>query len=172
MLKISRVRKVFNEGTVNEKIALREINLNVTPGEFITVIGSNGAGKSTLMNIISGGLIPDLRQRHHRRKKRDKAGRAQTGLLCWPRVSRPDGGDCAEYDDRGKSGDRLCARKAADTFIWSEQPEAGAVPRTVEAARSGAGEPPEDKGRLFVGRSATSLEPVDGYLYGAEDLAA
>ncbi|MED1872880.1 ABC transporter ATP-binding protein [Brevibacillus borstelensis] len=59
MLKISRVHKVFNEGTVNEKIALREINLNVTPGEFITVIGSNGAGKSTLMNIISGGLIPD-----------------------------------------------------------------------------------------------------------------
>ncbi|MFY0545277.1 ABC transporter ATP-binding protein [Brevibacillus sp. H7] len=59
MLKISQVRKVFNEGTVNEKIALKQIDLHVAPGDFITVIGSNGAGKSTLMNIISGGLIPD-----------------------------------------------------------------------------------------------------------------
>ncbi|MDT3416730.1 putative ABC transport system ATP-binding protein [Brevibacillus aydinogluensis] len=59
MLRISGVRKVFNEGTVNVKVALREINLHVAPGDFVTVIGSNGAGKSTLMNIISGGLIPD-----------------------------------------------------------------------------------------------------------------
>jgi len=59
MLKISGVNKVFNAGTVNEKIALRNVNLNVKPGEFITVIGSNGAGKSTMMNMISGGMIPD-----------------------------------------------------------------------------------------------------------------
>jgi putative ABC transport system ATP-binding protein len=59
MLKLTGVRKVFNEGTVNEKIALRQIDLHVAPGDFVTVIGSNGAGKSTLMNIISGGLIPD-----------------------------------------------------------------------------------------------------------------
>lgn len=59
MLKISRVRKVFNEGTVNEKIALQQIQLHLSPGEFVTVIGSNGAGKSTLMNIVSGGILPD-----------------------------------------------------------------------------------------------------------------
>ncbi|WP_103108789.1 ABC transporter ATP-binding protein [Brevibacillus reuszeri] len=59
MLKISGVNKVFNAGTVNEKVALRNVNLDVKPGEFITVIGSNGAGKSTMMNMISGGLIPD-----------------------------------------------------------------------------------------------------------------
>ncbi|MGZ0050216.1 ABC transporter ATP-binding protein [Brevibacillus gelatini] len=59
MLKISNVNKVFNAGTVNEKIALRNVNLHVKPGEFITVIGSNGAGKSTMMNMISGGLFPD-----------------------------------------------------------------------------------------------------------------
>ncbi|MGN7471615.1 ABC transporter ATP-binding protein [Brevibacillus sp. SAFN-007a] len=59
MLNISNVNKVFNAGTVNEKIALRNINLHVKRGEFITVIGSNGAGKSTLMNMISGGLFPD-----------------------------------------------------------------------------------------------------------------
>ncbi len=59
MLKISQVGKVFNQGTVNEKIALKQINLNLAPGDFVTVIGSNGAGKSTLMNVISGGIIPD-----------------------------------------------------------------------------------------------------------------
>ena len=59
MLNITGVNKVFNAGTVNEKIALRDVNLQVKRGEFITVIGSNGAGKSTLMNVISGGLIPD-----------------------------------------------------------------------------------------------------------------
>ncbi|WP_400164814.1 ABC transporter ATP-binding protein [Brevibacillus sp. TJ4] len=60
MLTITNVNKVFNAGTVNEKIALRDVNLQVKQGEFITVIGSNGAGKSTLMNVISGGLIPDM----------------------------------------------------------------------------------------------------------------
>lgn len=59
MLKISHVGKIFNEGTVNEKIALKQIDLFLAPGDFVTVIGSNGAGKSTLMNVISGGIIPD-----------------------------------------------------------------------------------------------------------------
>lgn len=59
MLNIAGVHKVFNAGTVNEKIALNNVRLQVKSGEFITVIGSNGAGKSTLMNIISGGMLPD-----------------------------------------------------------------------------------------------------------------
>jgi len=59
VLNITGVTKVFNAGTVNEKVALRNVNLQVKEGDFITVIGSNGAGKSTLMNVISGGLIPD-----------------------------------------------------------------------------------------------------------------
>jgi len=59
VLNIAGVHKVFNAGTVNEKIALNNVRLQVKSGEFITVIGSNGAGKSTLMNIISGGMLPD-----------------------------------------------------------------------------------------------------------------
>lgn len=59
LLKLSRIHKVFNEGTIDEKVALENINLHLKPGDFVTVIGSNGAGKSTLMNIISGVLIPD-----------------------------------------------------------------------------------------------------------------
>lgn len=60
MLRLQNIRKVFNEGTVDEKVALNSINLHLKPGDFVTVIGSNGAGKSTLLNIISGVLLPDV----------------------------------------------------------------------------------------------------------------
>ncbi|EHR72428.1 nitrate transport ATP-binding subunits C and D [Burkholderiales bacterium JOSHI_001] len=38
--------------------ALREIHLNVDPGEFITLIGHSGCGKSTLLNLIAGLTLP------------------------------------------------------------------------------------------------------------------
>lgn len=60
MLKLMQISKVFNEGTVDEKVALGGINLHLKPGDFVTIIGSNGAGKSTLMNMISGVLKPDV----------------------------------------------------------------------------------------------------------------
>lgn len=54
MLKIDRITKTFGKGTINEKIAINDLNLDMERGEFITIIGNNGAGKSTLMNCISG----------------------------------------------------------------------------------------------------------------------
>lgn len=38
--------------------ALRDIDLDAAPGEYITIIGSNGAGKSTLLNVIAGVVRP------------------------------------------------------------------------------------------------------------------
>ena len=38
--------------------ALREINLEVANGEFVTLIGHSGCGKSTLLNLIAGLLKP------------------------------------------------------------------------------------------------------------------
>jgi len=60
LLKLEQINKIFNEATLDEKIALDQINLELKSGDFVTVIGSNGAGKSTLMNMISGALTPDL----------------------------------------------------------------------------------------------------------------
>ena len=54
MLKIENIHKTFNTGTVNEKKALRGVDLHLKPGEFVTVIGGNGAGKSTLLNSVAG----------------------------------------------------------------------------------------------------------------------
>lgn len=39
-------------------LALRDINLNVAKGEFITLIGHSGCGKSTLLNLIAGLTTP------------------------------------------------------------------------------------------------------------------
>ena len=60
MLDVKNISIVFNEGTVDEKTALNNINLSLEKGDFVTVIGSNGAGKSTLMNVIAGQLYPDV----------------------------------------------------------------------------------------------------------------
>ena len=59
MLKLTNVRKIFNEGTVNEKVALDHVSLTVENGDFATIIGSNGAGKSTLFNCIGGSFYVD-----------------------------------------------------------------------------------------------------------------
>lgn len=54
MLDLSNITKVFYPGTVNEKLALDNINLHVNKGDVVCVVGSNGSGKSTLFNLISG----------------------------------------------------------------------------------------------------------------------
>ncbi|MGO5051580.1 ABC transporter ATP-binding protein [Lachnospiraceae bacterium LCP25S3_G4] len=54
MLSIHNVYKTFNKGTVNQKIALQGLNLELKPGDFVTIIGGNGAGKSTMLNMIAG----------------------------------------------------------------------------------------------------------------------
>ena len=60
MLEIKNVYKTFNAGTVNEKRALKNLNLSVADGEFVTVIGGNGAGKSTMLNAITGAYAVDF----------------------------------------------------------------------------------------------------------------
>lgn len=59
MLEIKNVYKTFNAGTVNEKRALKNLNLSIADGDFVTVIGGNGAGKSTMLNAITGAYSVD-----------------------------------------------------------------------------------------------------------------
>ncbi|MBO5520144.1 MAG: ABC transporter ATP-binding protein [Eubacterium sp.] len=54
MLELQNVSKTFNPGTINEKQALKNINLLLKDGDFVTVIGGNGAGKSTMLNAVAG----------------------------------------------------------------------------------------------------------------------
>ncbi len=59
MLEVQNLTKVFNRGTVNEKVALSQVSLKLEAGDFVTVIGGNGAGKSTLLNSVAGVFPAD-----------------------------------------------------------------------------------------------------------------
>ena len=59
MLTLTNIQKTFGIGTVNEKAALRGIDLHLDAGDFVTVLGSNGAGKSTLFGAIAGAFRLD-----------------------------------------------------------------------------------------------------------------
>ncbi|MCQ2585538.1 MAG: ATP-binding cassette domain-containing protein [Treponema sp.] len=58
MLTLENIDIIFNKNTPDENHALKNVNLKINKGDFITVIGSNGAGKSTLYNIIAGTYSP------------------------------------------------------------------------------------------------------------------
>jgi putative ABC transport system ATP-binding protein len=54
MIRVRGIAVTFNRGTPMETRALRELDIEIAAGEFVTVIGSNGAGKSTLLNVLTG----------------------------------------------------------------------------------------------------------------------
>ena len=58
MISLQNIDIIFNKNTPDENHALKNINLKINRGDFITVIGSNGAGKSTLYNVIAGTYNP------------------------------------------------------------------------------------------------------------------
>lgn len=58
-LRVEGLQKTFFPGTPNELRALQGVDLQLAPGEFVTVLGSNGAGKSTLLNAVAGVVAPD-----------------------------------------------------------------------------------------------------------------
>ena len=49
---------IYNEGTVMETYAVRDISFNITDGSFVGLIGHTGSGKSTLIQHLNGLMKP------------------------------------------------------------------------------------------------------------------
>ena len=58
-ISIRDVKRVFNQGTASELVALDCLNMEIRSGEFISLIGPSGCGKSTLLRLISGLDVAD-----------------------------------------------------------------------------------------------------------------
>lgn len=51
MIKLNNITKYYTNKFINTYV-LRNINLEIPEGEFLSVMGPSGSGKSTLLNII------------------------------------------------------------------------------------------------------------------------
>jgi NitT/TauT family transport system ATP-binding protein len=58
VIRVEKVSKVFQTPDQANLGALADIELNIRPGEFVTVVGPSGCGKSTLLKLIAGFLPP------------------------------------------------------------------------------------------------------------------
>ena len=100
MIKLEKVKKVY-ESNKQQVIALKEINLNIKPGEIYGIIGYSGAGKSTLIRLINmlerptqGQIWIDQKLMNQLSDKDLRAARQEIGMifqhfnLLWSRTVR------------------------------------------------------------------------------------
>ena len=55
---INGASMVFNPGSAGQLEALRDIDLDIAAGDFVSLIGPSGCGKSTLLRLIANLLAP------------------------------------------------------------------------------------------------------------------
>ena len=58
MIEVKNVTYIYNQGSDEEKTALKNISLTINDGEFVALVGHNGSGKSTLARLFNGLLEP------------------------------------------------------------------------------------------------------------------
>lgn len=59
MLEIKNITKIFNAGTVNEKVALDGVSLTLNDGDLSLLSAATAPGKSTMLNAVAGTYFLD-----------------------------------------------------------------------------------------------------------------
>ena len=62
LLQLEHISKWYNTGN-NRTFVVKDINMTVMPGEFISIMGPSGSGKSTLLNVI--GMLDEPSEGEH-----------------------------------------------------------------------------------------------------------
>lgn len=57
VLKCSNISKIYTEGPQDVQV-LKQINLEIMPGDRLAIVGSSGSGKTTLLNLLGGLDLP------------------------------------------------------------------------------------------------------------------
>ncbi|MFL9823969.1 ABC transporter ATP-binding protein [Rhodoplanes sp. SY1] len=91
-LRVEKIGKVFGRRDKPVVEALRDIDMTVAEGEFVSIVGASGSGKSTLLRIIDGLLAPSSGRVLVDGRAVDRPGRdramvfQQDSLLPWKTV--------------------------------------------------------------------------------------
>jgi putative ABC transport system ATP-binding protein len=99
MIELQNVSRIFTVGD-QQVSALREINLQLGGGEYVSIMGPSGSGKSTLLNLIGlldrptsgdyrldGGNVTDLSDEEQARVRREKIGFVFQSFHLVPRLT-------------------------------------------------------------------------------------
>ena len=99
VIELHGIGKTFTD-RADPTVALKDVNLTIKSGEFVSIIGPSGSGKSTLMNLLGlldsptegrylldGQEVAGLQDRRLARIRRDKIGFVFQSFNLLPRLS-------------------------------------------------------------------------------------
>jgi NitT/TauT family transport system ATP-binding protein len=62
LIEVDRVSKIYEQGGSGPLLALQEASLEISRGEFVSILGPSGCGKSTLLMLVAGLYAPSAGQ--------------------------------------------------------------------------------------------------------------